>query len=198
MKALRCNSKNNQYMLTSYKAMFKWHGFMWKTSEAALQCAKTRTDEEFKFHANKMRMYGAEAAKRYADVKIYTRDDWLDVQEQMLLSITMEKFKYNQSIAEQLLATGNLYILYDTTDTHDNILGRCDCKACAKKRAENGFGNVLMLTRAMCRHEEKCIIEFEDKNGNQYVADLRDYNSIQAVTRKMGVKTWFDVVRNIV
>ena len=59
------------------------------------------------------------------------------------------KAKYDQHPEERdkLLHSGDLEIIYDTSGSHDNLLGRCRCKDCQEKEYRNLYGKTLMKVR---------------------------------------------------
>ena len=59
------------------------------------------------------------------------------------------KSKYDQypEQREKLINTGDKEIIYDTSGSHDNVLGRCRCKDCKGKDYKNLYGKVLMQVR---------------------------------------------------
>lgn len=80
------------------------------------------------------------------------RPDWEAVSETALRNACRTKFDQNPGLAAKLLATGARPIVYDTTGSHDNLLGRCRCPQCRDGRqAQNRYGVVLMETRNRLR-----------------------------------------------
>lgn len=67
----------------------------------------------------------------------------------------MVKAKYDQhsNEREKLIHTGDKVIIYDTSGSHDNVLGRCRCKECQGKEYLNLYGKVLMRVRAELKKE---------------------------------------------
>ena len=60
------------------------------------------------------------------------------------------KARYDQHPEEQkkLLNTDSMEIIYDTSGSHDNVLGRCRCEDCQGKEYQNLYGLALMRVRA--------------------------------------------------
>ena len=58
------------------------------------------------------------------------------------------KYTQNPEEREKLLTTGSMEIIYDTSGSHDNVLGRCQCKDCQGKEYENLYGKALMRVRS--------------------------------------------------
>lgn len=57
------------------------------------------------------------------------------------------KYTQHPEDREKLLDTGKMEIIYDTSGSHDNVLGRCRCTDCRGKEYENLYGKVLMRVR---------------------------------------------------
>lgn len=70
-----------------------------------------------------------------------------DTMEERLYVATKAKYGQNDQAKEKLLQTGELKIIYDTTGSHDNVLGRCQCKECQGREYQNLYGIVLMRIR---------------------------------------------------
>ena len=75
------------------------------------------------------------------------RKDWSERRTEALRCACEAKFRQNPTLASKLLATGNRPILYDTTGSHDNELGRCTCDGCQNQEAKNLYGKILMDVR---------------------------------------------------
>ena len=73
--------------------------------------------------------------------------DWAEKRETALKRACFAKFDQNPALASKLLATGNRSIVYDTTGSHDNELGRCACLECRNQEAKNLYGKILMYIR---------------------------------------------------
>lgn len=71
--------------------------------------------------------------------------------EETLFAVCMAKYMQNPNLAQKLLETGDMQIIYDTTGAHDNEMGRCACPACAQKEAKNLYGRTLMRVREALR-----------------------------------------------
>ena len=74
-------------------------------------------------------------------------DNWEEKRVSALKRACIAKFDQNPSLAEKLLETGNRPIVYDTTGSHDNELGRCACEGCRNQEAQNLYGRILMDVR---------------------------------------------------
>ena len=75
------------------------------------------------------------------------REDWSDRRMEALRCACEAKFRQNPALASKLLATGNRPIIYDTTGSLDNELGRCKCDGCRNQEAKNMYGKILMYIR---------------------------------------------------
>ena len=71
--------------------------------------------------------------------------------EERLYHVVRARFGQNSSEREKLLGTGAAEIIYDTTGSHDNTLGRCRCADCQGKEYRNLYGKALMRVRAELR-----------------------------------------------
>lgn len=75
-------------------------------------------------------------------------EDWSTISEAALKRACRAKFNRNPVLMEKLLATGSRRIIYDTTGSHDNDLGRCTCEVCRNQEAKNLYGKILMDIRS--------------------------------------------------
>ena len=75
-------------------------------------------------------------------------EDWAGARVDALRSACEAKFRQNPALTAKLLATGNRPIIYDTTGSHDNELGRCACAGCQNQEARNLYGRMLMDVRS--------------------------------------------------
>ena len=73
--------------------------------------------------------------------------DWERIQYDVLYKVCEAKYRQDPALARKLLATGTKRIIYDTTATHDNVLGRCGCDACQTTEKQNLYGKILMKIR---------------------------------------------------
>ena len=89
-----------------------------------------------------------QARKLYKELPHFTEEFAL---ENRLYRAAKAKFEQNKKLKEKLLQTGELNIIYDTTGSHDNVLGRCQCKDCQKNEYQNLYGKILMRVREELR-----------------------------------------------
>ena len=78
-------------------------------------------------------------------------EGWDEMRVKALRSACEEKYRQNPALAAKLLATGNRPIVYDTTGSHDNELGRCSCAGCQNQQSKNLYGIMLMDVRCMIK-----------------------------------------------
>ena len=109
----------------------QFNGYTYSSTEAAFQAAKSldpKDHERFQF------LSAAEAKKEGRLLNL--REDWQKVKDDIMLTLTFEKFK-DPELAEKLLATGDLH-LEETNHWNDmywgvnyetgqglNMLGKC-------------------------------------------------------------------------
>lgn len=68
--------------------------------------------------------------------------------EKRLYRIVKAKYQQHAEEREKLVRTGSLDIIYDTSGSHDNVLGRCRCSECKEKEYNNLYGKLLMRIRS--------------------------------------------------
>ncbi len=90
---------------------------------------------------------GARRARKLFKQMPHLEDDPELIAERLYCVV---KAKYDQHPEEQkkLLNTDSMEIIYDTSGSHDNVLGRCRCKDCQGKEYQNLYGLALMRVRA--------------------------------------------------
>ncbi len=86
------------------------------------------------------------ARKKYKDLPHLDSSE--EHVEEKLYRIVRTKYEQHPDELEKLKNTGSLEIIYDTSGSHDNILGRCRCKECQNKEYRNLYGRVMMRVRA--------------------------------------------------
>jgi len=86
-----------------------------------------------------------QARKAYKDfLHLSEKESPLEVR---LYRAVKAKYEQNQIYRDKLLQTGDIEIIYDTTGSHDNVLGRCLCQECKDKEHRNLYGKILMRVR---------------------------------------------------
>ena len=70
-----------------------------------------------------------------------------DLVSERLYRAVKTKYEQHPGQREKLLNTGDKEIIYDTSGSHDNILGHCRCKECKSKGYQNLYGKALMRVR---------------------------------------------------
>lgn len=86
------------------------------------------------------------ARKHYKDIPPLKNDN-ASIEER-LYRVVKAKYEQYPEEFEKLMRTGSLEIIYDTTGSHDNVLGRCRCKECQEKKYYNLYGKLLMWIRS--------------------------------------------------
>ena len=86
------------------------------------------------------------ARKLYKDIPHLESDD-ISIEER-LYRVVKAKYEQHPEAREKLVKTGSLDIIYDTSGSHDNVLGRCRCKECQGKEYNNLYGRLLMRIRS--------------------------------------------------
>lgn len=86
------------------------------------------------------------ARKRFKDIPHLENNNTLI--EERLYRVVKAKYEQHPEEFEKLMKTGSLDIIYDTTGSHDNVLGRCRCKECQEKKYYNLYGKLLMRIRS--------------------------------------------------
>ena len=79
--------------------------------------------------------------------------NWNIIQYERLYEVCKARFRQNPELAKKLLDTGRRQIIYDTTGSHNNILGSCRCKECRAKEFQNIYGKILMKIREEMRKQ---------------------------------------------
>ena len=70
-----------------------------------------------------------------------------DLISERLYKAVRAKYEQHPEEREKLLHTGEMEIIYDTSGSHDNVLGRCRCKDCQGMEYHNLYGKALMRVR---------------------------------------------------
>ena len=70
-----------------------------------------------------------------------------DRTEEHLYEAVKARYEQHPRERQKLLDTAPLEIIYDTSGSHDNVLGRCRCKDCQGKEYQNLYGKALMRVR---------------------------------------------------
>ena len=71
--------------------------------------------------------------------------------EEHLYEAVKARYEQHPGELQKLQDTAPLEIIYDTSGSHDNILGRCRCKDCQGKEYQNLYGKTLMRVREELR-----------------------------------------------
>ena len=137
------NFKGEYFFLSNfYPTKIKYNGIQYLNNEAAFQAQKCTTMED----RIKFSCLNPSDAKRLGR-RIILRNDWESVKISIMREIVFEKFKQNPECLKELLDTGNMELIEDTTGWHDNIWGECTCEECKNKEHKNYLGKILMEVR---------------------------------------------------
>ena len=79
--------------------------------------------------------------------KLYKNLPHDDRIEDHLYEAVKSKYEQHPNERQRLLGTAPLEIIYDTSGSHDHVLGRCRCRDCRGKEYQNLYGKVLMRVR---------------------------------------------------
>lgn len=115
-----------------------FNGLFFSSTEAAFQSAKTLDKEEQKKFQS-MSPQEAKAAGR----KVQLREDWDKIKDEVMLAVTLEKFK-DPELAEKLLATGDME-LEETNHWGDTYWGA----HFETGEGQNKLGKILMVVRGV-------------------------------------------------
>lgn len=119
-------------------------GIMYSSSEAAYHSQKF-LDEDIKKIMAKLTPDESKHVSRI--LSRFIRDDWDDVKYNLMKKVVVEKFKQNQDCLEELLDTGSMELIEDTTGWHDNTWGECKCDDCKNLEHKNLLGKILVEIR---------------------------------------------------
>ena len=85
--------------------------------------------------------------------KVIIRDDWEEVKEKIMYDIVEAKFYQNQELAQQLLATGNTYLM-EGNYWKDQFWGVYPETGNVGEDGLNVLGQILMRVRANLKYRE--------------------------------------------
>lgn len=97
-------------------------------------------------------MDARQAKKHYKEL---THLEEMEKKEERLYRVVRAKYEQNPKLLEKLCKTGDMLIIFDTTESHDNELGRCLCRDCQGKDIHNLYGKVLTRVREELRQTGK-------------------------------------------
>ncbi|MBR5288030.1 MAG: DUF1768 domain-containing protein [Clostridia bacterium] len=133
--------KEHAHMALKAPARIELDGVVYGNAQAAFLAQRVEMEERVRFA-----VLNAHQARRLAK-QLAVRETWEQEWEAALYDVCWAKYAQNPELAQMLLRTDGLEIIYDTTGAHDNELGRCACSACAEKEARNLYGKTLMRVR---------------------------------------------------
>ena len=70
-----------------------------------------------------------------------------------LRTVILARCTQENAFRQLLLETGDRAIIYDTSGSHDNILGRCSCRECKGKEYQNLYGKELTDVRELLKRD---------------------------------------------
>lgn len=118
------------------------NGMTFQTSEHLYQALKTLDPVEVK---EVMACPTPGEAKRLGK-SLTLREDWDNIKDRAMELCVAHKFSANPDLLEQLLNTGNAYLL-EGNSWHDNYWGVCTCDRCETVEGHNKLGYTLMRYR---------------------------------------------------
>ena len=136
--------KNDTKLTNYYMCNVKIDNLTFSSSEAAYHAEKF-LDKDIKKLMTKLIPDEAKHVSR--ELVRFIRPDWDNVKYDLMKKIVTEKFKQNPECLKDLLCTGNMELIEDTTGWHDNIWGECTCEECKSKEHKNYLGKILMEVR---------------------------------------------------
>lgn len=136
--------KNDTKLTNYYVCDVVVDGRKFSSSEAAYHAEKF-LDKDLKDLM--MKLDPDESKHVTRELKRFIREDWDCVKYNLMKKIVLEKFKQNEDCLIELLNTGDMELIEDTTGWHDNIWGECTCDNCKSLEHQNLLGKVLMEVR---------------------------------------------------
>lgn len=115
---------------------------LYPTVEHAFQAAKT-LDFDTRL---KIKRAATPSDAKYLGRIVQLREDWNALRFPIMLELVRYKFKYNDSLRQKLINTGNQGLMEGNT-WHDNYWGACTCAMCHIEKKHNVLGKILMMVR---------------------------------------------------
>ncbi len=136
--------KNDTKLTNYYECNIVIDGVVFKSSEAAYHYNKF-LDEDIKKIMAKLTPDESKHVSR--ELKRFIRYDWEEIKYSVMYKVVLHKFIQNADCLKELLETGNMELIEDTTGWHDNIWGECTCNDCRELEHQNLLGKILMDVR---------------------------------------------------
>lgn len=136
--------KNDTKLTNYYECNVKIGELTFTSSEAAYHAEKF-LDGDIKKLMTKLIPDESKHVSR--ELARFIRPDWDNVKYDLMKKVVVEKFKQNPECLKELLDTGDMELIEDTTGWHDNIWGECTCEECKYKEHKNLLGKILMEVR---------------------------------------------------
>lgn len=89
------------------------------------------------------------AKKQYKNVPHLEMSD--ELISKRLYTVLTALYEQNDDMRKRLISTCSKSIIYDTTGSHDNTLGRCRCSECVNTEHKNLYGKAIMRIREEMR-----------------------------------------------
>lgn len=144
--------KNDTKLTNYYLCKVKLNGLEFNSSEAAYHSQKF---EDYNIKKVLTLLTPDESKHVSRELKRLIRSDWENVKYNLMKEVVMEKFKQNEDCLKELINTGDLYLVEDTTGWHDNTWGECTCVECTDKEHHNYLGKILMEVREKLSNNKK-------------------------------------------
>ncbi len=140
--------KNDTKLTNYFLCDVKIDGMIFSSSEAAYHAQKF-LDEDIKKIMTKLTPDESKHVSR--ELARFVRNDWENIKYDLMKKVVLQKFKQNPLCLKELIETGNLELIEDTTGWHDNIWGECTCDECKNIQHQNLLGKILMEIREQFR-----------------------------------------------
>ncbi len=136
------NFKTMKFLSNFWECSIEIAGMAFPTAEHAYQAQKTHDLAE----RERIRGLLTPGRAKHAGGRVVLRPDWIDVKEEIMLSIVKAKFEQNSDLANALLSTDEAEIVEGNL-WHDNFWGDCSCAKCKNRAGRNALGEILMKVR---------------------------------------------------
>lgn len=133
---------DHRFLSNFFPAPVEFEDVVYPSTENAYQAAKTLDGI---LRSNLLHMTAGQA-KRFAEKNITKREDWRDINLQLMYELNLQKFSKYDNLKQLLLATGD-EVLEEGNYWHDNFWGNCYCPKCVDIKGENHLGKILMKVR---------------------------------------------------
>ncbi len=132
----------NAFLSNFHPAPLIYEGIEYPTSEHAFQAAKT-IDINGRKHIASLTTPGK---AKYAGKRVALRENWNKIRIEVMRAIIEAKFRQNQHLIDELLATDNAELI-EGNSWNDTFWGMC------RGKGQNWLGKILMKLRTKLREE---------------------------------------------